>query len=127
MEVAVGILVNQVGQLLVQQRPGGSDCAGQWEFPGGKLEQGESAREALKRELHEELGIVLHSEEILTILEHDYPHAKVRLHTYISKTWQGKPIGLEGQTTMWAEPSAVAQLDLLEAAVPLLTLAVQRM
>ncbi|MFT5258407.1 MAG: 8-oxo-dGTP diphosphatase [Saprospiraceae bacterium] len=124
-DVAVGILINEHAQLFAQQRPEGTDCAGKWEFPGGKLEPGESAVDALVRELKEELGITLVAQQPLTVLEHNYAHADVRLHTYLCQQWEGKPIGLEGQTTLWAEPSAIAELDLLEAAVPLLNLANQ--
>ncbi len=119
----MGVLCNQQGQLLVQQRREGTDCAGHWEFPGGKLETGESAEQALERELQEELGIILGVLGNLACLEHDYEHAKVRLHTFLCREWQGKAMGMEGQTILWAEPSAVRELNLLDAAFPLLDLA----
>ncbi len=123
-EVAVGILSKATGELLVQQRRQGTDCAGQWEFPGGKLEADESPLGALARELREELSIEidLASCEPLTVLEHDYSHAKVRLHTYRITRWSGEPQGTEGQTIVWADPSEILKLDLLEAAYPLLKL-----
>ncbi len=124
LEVAVGVLVNHSGQLLVQQRREGTDCAGAWEFPGGKVETDETPQQALQRELKEELGIKLETMQVLTVLEHDYAHANVRLHTFICEQWSGKPLGIEGQTILWAEPTAIAELDLLEAAVPLLEMAV---
>lgn len=122
--VAVGILFNKAGQFLVQQRREGADCAGKWEFPGGKLTAGERPKAALLRELNEELGIRLSASKPLTVLEHDYPHAKVRLHVYICNRWAGEPLGMEGQAILWAHPTAIAKLDLLAAAVPLLALAV---
>jgi 8-oxo-dGTP diphosphatase len=100
-EVAAGILIDQSGRYLLGQRPEGKPYAGYWEVPGGKIEKGESVFEALKRELQEELGIDIHSSEELTILEHDYPHAYVRLHVSIIREWTGTPKGCEGQSLSW--------------------------
>jgi 8-oxo-dGTP diphosphatase len=87
------------------KRPDGKPYAGYWEFPGGKLEAGESVALALHRELKEELGIVIslnpsHFSELIT-LEHDYPHAYVRLHVCLVQQWQGEPAGLENQVLSW--------------------------
>lgn len=125
--VAVGILVNADGQLLVQQRGAGTECAGYWEFPGGKVEQGETPQQALQRELREELGIELAAMQDLTVLDHDYDHANVRLHTFICESWEGNPLGVEGQTIVWAESTAISELDLLEAAIPLLEMAIEEL
>ena len=86
-EVAAGILLDQDGRYLLGQRPKGKPYAGYWEVPGGKIEKNESVFEALKRELQEELGIDIQSSEELTVLEHDYPHAYVRLHVSIIRDW----------------------------------------
>ena len=78
--VAAGILIDSEGRYLLGQRPEGKPYAGYWEVPGGKVEKGETVFQALQRELKEELGIDIGSSEELTVLEHDYPHAYVRLY-----------------------------------------------
>ena len=121
-EVAAGILLDPEGRYLLGQRPEGKPYAGYWEVPGGKIEQGESVFEALKRELHEELGIEIASSEELTVLEHDYPHAYVRLHVSIIRDWLGTPQGCEGQKLSWqtiSEKGPSVQ-PLLPAALPML-------
>jgi 8-oxo-dGTP diphosphatase len=100
-EVAAGILLDAEGRYLLGQRPEGKPYAGYWEVPGGKIEAGESVFAALKRELREELGIDSESSEELVVLEHDYPHAYVRLHVSIIRKWTGVPKGCEGQTLSW--------------------------
>ena len=121
-EVAAGILLNAEGRYLLGQRPEGKPYAGYWEVPGGKIEKGESVFEALKRELWEELGIEIESSEELTVLEHDYPHAYVRLHVSIIRAWKGAPKGCENQSLSWellsAEKPSVEPL--LPAAWPML-------
>lgn len=121
-EVAAGILLDPEGRYLLGQRPEGKPYAGYWEVPGGKIEVGESVFDALKRELQEELGIDIEASEELLILEHDYPHAYVRLHVSIIRQWQGVPLGKEGQALSWellrdGEPSVK---PLLPAAWPML-------
>ena len=100
-EVVAGILLDSQGRYLLGQRPAGKPYAGYWEVPGGKIEQGESAFAALKRELQEELGIDIDSSEELLVIEHDYPHAYVRLHVSIVREWTGNPKGCEGQELSW--------------------------
>jgi 8-oxo-dGTP diphosphatase len=100
-EVAAGILLDAEGRYLLGQRPEGKPYAGYWEVPGGKIEEGETVFSALKRELQEELGIDIESSEELTVLEHDYPHAYVRLHVSVIRQWSGTPRGCEGQQLSW--------------------------
>ena len=104
-EVAVGILLKNSSDVLMGKRPDGKPYAGYWEFPGGKLEPNESVALALCRELKEELGIEIsldpsHYQELM-IIEHDYPHAYVRLHVCLVRQWQGEPVGLEKQELSW--------------------------
>jgi 8-oxo-dGTP diphosphatase len=104
-EVAVGILLKNSANVLMGKRPDGKPYAGYWEFPGGKLEPNESVALALYRELREELGIEIsldpsHYQELMTI-DHDYPHAYVRLHVCLVQQWQGEPVGLEKQELSW--------------------------
>lgn len=120
--VAAGILIDSEGRYLLGQRPEGKPYAGYWEVPGGKVEQGESIFQALQRELREELGIDIHTSEELTVLEHDYPHAYVRLYVSIIREWSGTPKGCEGQALSWelitSESPSVEPL--LPAAWPML-------
>lgn len=99
--VAAGILLDSENRYLLGQRPEGKPYAGYWEVPGGKVEKGETVFQALQRELQEELGIDILSSEELTVLEHDYPHAYVRLYVSIIRKWSGTPEGREGQALSW--------------------------
>ena len=91
-----------------------------WEFPGGKLGSGESADDALRRELAEELGIEIHSFDHFRNLEHDYPEMRVAIDFYLVTEWRGTPSGLEGQALLWLKPSEVSSDLLLPADGPLL-------
>ncbi len=91
-----------------------------WEFPGGKLASGESAEDALRRELAEELGIEITSFEHFCSLEHDYPESRVAIDFYIVREWQGSPSGMEGQVLQWLKPSEVSSDLLLLADAPIL-------
>lgn len=103
-EVAVGILIREGdGALLLSTRPEGKPYAGYWEFPGGKIESGESVEQALRRELQEELGITIASAKAWKVTEHDYPHALVRLHWCKVSRWQGEFEMREGQTMCWQQ------------------------
>jgi 8-oxo-dGTP diphosphatase len=100
-EVAVGVLVQPDGHFLVTSRPEGKVYAGYWEFPGGKLEQGESVEQALRRELQEELGITIGAAQPWKVELVDYPHALVRLHFCKVFDWTGALEMREGQTHAW--------------------------
>lgn len=101
-EVAVGVLFDEkTGKYLLGSRPQGKPYAGYWEFPGGKLEKGETVHQALKRELEEELGLEIGPSTPWFVMEHDYPHAYVRLHFRRVHQWQGIPKGLEHQLFSW--------------------------
>ena len=98
---------------------GGQAVWGYWEFPGGKLEAGETVEAALARELHEELGIDVQASHLWHTLEHDYPHAYVRLYFCKVTQWSGEPHGREGQAFVWQTlPADVAPL--LPATIPVL-------
>ena len=96
--VAVGIVVDAQGRLLVGERPAEKDYAGQWEFPGGKLEPGESVFDALVREFREELNLQVDSADALFSCEHAYPDRQVELHFWRVTEYQGEAEGLEGQS-----------------------------
>lgn len=118
--VVAAALVNPQNEILLAQRPEGKRLAGKWEFPGGKVEAGESPEAALVRELHEELGIVVEaaSLEPFWFLSHDY-EAQFGFHllmpVYLCRTWQGEPQALEHAAISWAAPQAMDRLDLIEA------------
>jgi 8-oxo-dGTP diphosphatase len=125
-EVAVGVLMNDVGAALLGQRPVGKPYAGYWEFPGGKIESGETLFAALSRELLEEIDVRIDDAEEFMVLEHDYPHAYVRLHVCLVKSWQGQPRGLENQALGWLNIKNIDQLNIagfdpvLPATLPIL-------
>ncbi len=100
-EVAVGVLIQPNGDFLLTSRPPGKVFEGYWEFPGGKLEAGESVHQALKRELHEELGIDIAASETWKTELIDYPHALVRLNFCKVFAWTGELQMKEAQQFAW--------------------------
>ena len=100
-DVAVGILIDPEGRFLITSRPNGKVYAGHWEFPGGKVELGESIEAALQRELHEELGITISTAQPWKTTLHDYAHALVRLHFCKVFEWRGEFEMREAQQMTW--------------------------
>ncbi|MDQ3058033.1 MAG: NUDIX domain-containing protein [Pseudomonadota bacterium] len=100
-EVAVGVLIQPDGQFLLTSRPPGKVYEGCWEFPGGKLEPGESVEQALRRELQEEIGITVGAVQPWRVEMVDYPHALVRLHFCKVFDWTGELQMHEGQLFAW--------------------------
>lgn len=100
-DVAVGVLIDAEGRFLLTSRPEGKVYAGYWEFPGGKLEAGETVAQALERELHEELGIHIGAVNPWKIELMDYAHARVRLHFCKVFDWRGELQMREGQRMAW--------------------------
>lgn len=118
-DVAVGILIRPDGHLLLASRPEGKPYAGYWEFPGGKLEPGEAVAHALKRELHEELGVDIGSVFPWVVRVFDYPHALVRLHFCRVFEWSGELHAREQQRFGFF-PLDGMPTPLLPATVPVL-------
>lgn len=118
-DVAVGILIRPDGRLLFASRPAGKPYAGYWEFPGGKLEPGETVAHALARELHEELGIDIGPVFPWLVREFDYPHALVRLHFCRVFEWRGELHAREQQGFGFF-PLAALPTPLLPATIPVL-------
>ncbi len=92
--------------------------AGRWEFPGGKVGPGESEADALRRELHEELGITVGTARTFMRLRHAYPDRSVELSLWIIEHYAGTPQGLDGQRLKWVVPAALGREDILEADRP---------
>lgn len=118
-DVAVGVLVQADGSFLLTSRPEGKAYAGYWEFPGGKLEAGESIEEALSRELNEELGLTIGEAKAWKVEVVDYPHALVRLHFFKVTQWSGELQMKEQQSYTWSVlPVGVSPI--LPGALPVL-------
>ena len=122
LHVVVALLRRRDRRLLMQQRLPGTPCAGQWEFPGGKVEPGESAPRALARELHEELGVDAARAHPRALIElpFDYAHARVWLEVFLLDDFSGEASGREGQQTKWVTRAQAAQLGVLGAVPPIL-------
>ncbi len=107
-------------RVLVAQRAAGKALAGQWEFPGGKVESGEPEAAALRRELREELGVQVDSARAVFALTHEYPEQHVELSVWMVEAYSGVPRGLEGQPLRWVRPAALRELPLLPADLPII-------
>ena len=119
--VAVGILIDPQGRVLITRRAPQTHQGGLWEFPGGKVEPGETIADALARELKEELGVtVLISEPFMT-LQHDYGDQCVCLAVYRVTSWRGEPSGMEGQPLAWQQPKNLTDWPFPDANQPILT------
>lgn len=118
--VAAGVIRDVDDRMLLAQRPVGKHLAGLWEFPGGKCEPGESAHDALARELEEEVGIHITESRPLLSLTHAYPEKTVRLLIREVRAWRGQPHGREGQPLQWVSLDQAASLPMPEADRPML-------
>ena len=117
--VAVGLMMREDGAFLMASRPQGKPYAGYWEFPGGKLEAGESLQDALAREFEEELGVRVREARFWRSLRVDYPHALVDLQFCRITAWEGEPQGREGQQLSW-QTLPVTLAPVLPGALPVL-------
>lgn len=117
--VAVGVLYDSQGRVLITRRPDHVHQGGLWEFPGGKVEPGEEVLQALTRELHEELGVELRSARPLIRVHHAYPDKSVLLDVWRIQDYVGEPLGLEGQPLDWLKPDALLERDLPAADKPI--------
>ena len=120
LEVVAGALFDTTGRVLIAQRPPGKALAGRWEFPGGKLHEGEDAYAGLVRELREELGVEVHAAERLIRYSHAYPERIVWLDMWIVTGWSGEPRGLDGQGLKWVRVTELQGEDILEADRPII-------
>lgn len=119
-EVVAAVIQREGGDFLLAQRPPGKVYAGYWEFPGGKVERGESAAHAVRRELHEELGIDIVLAHPWLTRDYDYEHAAVRLRFFRITQWHGEPHGREAQQLAWQSAGALTVSPMLPANGPIL-------
>lgn len=119
-EVVAAVIYNPQGEFLLAQRPAGKAYAGYWEFPGGKVEAGEATHAALKRELHEELGIEVTLAYPWVTRDFDYPHANVRLRFFRVYAWTGNLHGRESQRFTWQSIHNISVAPVLPANGPIL-------
>ncbi len=120
--VAACALVDSDGRILLAQRPEGKSLAGLWEFPGGKVEPGETPEESLVRELHEELGITTKVACLapLSFASHTYEKFHLLMPLYVCRRYEGIPHGKEGQALKWVKPQALRDYPMPPADEPLI-------
>jgi len=120
--VSAVALIDVDGRVLLTQRPEGKSLAGLWEFPGGKVEPGETPESALIRELDEELGINTWASCLapLTFASHSYPEFHLLMPLFACRKWQGIPQGLEGQTLKWVRAMDLRSYPMPPADLPLI-------
>lgn len=123
LHVAVGVIYGQDGRILIAQRPDHTHLGGFWEFPGGKLEAGESVEDALRRELQEELGIMAEPAGPLLRVRHAYPERTVLLDIWRVTCFSGTPAGLQGQAVRWVHPDSLPDYTFPEANRPIIAAA----
>jgi 8-oxo-dGTP diphosphatase len=120
--VSAVALVDADGRVLLAQRPQGKSLAGMWEFPGGKVEPGETPEAALMREIQEELGIELcaHCFTPLTFVSHAYEQFHLLMLLYVAHRWEGIPQSREGQALTWKRPAQMRMMSMPPADLPLI-------
>ena len=122
--VSAVALIDPDGRILMAQRPAGKSMAGLWEFPGGKVEPGETPEVALIRELQEELGINTWESCLapLTFASHSYDDFHLIMPLFACRKWQGTPIAQEGQTLKWVTVADMRDLPMPPADIPLVAM-----
>lgn len=126
--VSAVALYDRDGRVLLAQRPEGKSMAGMWEFPGGKVELGESPEAALVREIKEELGIEVCERCVapITFVSHQYEKFHLLMLLYACRKWEGIPKSLEGQSLIWKFPREMHQLPMPPADIPLVAALMDR-
>jgi len=123
LQVAAGVIKNQHGQILIALRDASLHQGGLWEFPGGKLEPGESAEQALFRELKEELDITANAATPLITIRHSYPDRHVQLNVFLVENFSGLAKGCQGQPLKWVAPNELLNFSFPAANQPIITAA----
>lgn len=122
LQIAVGIIRNQQRDIFITQRMPGSQLAGYWEFPGGKVEAGETPEAALYRELWEETGIKVEQATLIEVIEHQLANRQLTLYFYLVEQWQGEPFGREGQPMRWIPQNRLDESEFPPANAPIVRL-----
>ena len=122
MIAVVAALIVRDCKLLIAQRPAGKHMAGKWEFPGGKIERGETPEQALERELFEELGVRTQTGRVYHAIHHTYPEKEVLLLFYRSRLLSGEPRPIEEADVRWIDEAQLRAFDWAEADGPLIEL-----
>mgnify|MGYP001825679770 CR=1 FL=1 len=115
LHVAAGVLQDRHGRVLIARRPSSAHMGGAWEFPGGKIDSGETPLQGLVRELQEELSVTVRYARYLVHYAHDYPDRRVYLYVWKVLDWRNDPRGAEGQPLQWVAPENLMQSGLLPA------------
>ena len=124
--VVAAALYDSAQRVLIAERPAGKHMAGYWEFPGGKVQPGESEPRALARELQEELGIRVLAAQPLLTTRHAYSDREVELSMWVVEGYEGEPRGLDGQRLRWVEPRLLPDQNVLEADRPFIEALLRR-
>lgn len=121
--VAACALIDTDGRVLLSERPAGRPMAGLWEFPGGKIEEGERPEQTLIRELREELGIAVEEACLapLAFASHAYPDFHLLMPFYVCRRWEGFVVPQEGQKIAWVRPNRLRDYKMPDADVPLIS------
>lgn len=118
--VAVGVVINTSGEVLIARRQSGQHLAGKWEFPGGKIERMETSEQALVRELAEEVALRIGKSEPCLVIQYAYPEKTVELDVRIVREYKGLARGCEGQTLAWVPLKELDQYDFPDANKPII-------
>lgn len=125
LQISVGIIRNSQGEIFITQRAAYAHMANKLEFPGGKIEEGESSEQALVRELQEEVGITAKAYSLFDKLEYQFPDRHITLWFWLVNSWEGEPWGKEGQPGRWIAQSALFAEDFPPANEPVITKLIQ--
>ncbi|RAS69348.1 8-oxo-dGTPase [Vibrio diazotrophicus] len=119
--IVAGIIFNQdKSQIFITKRPDNLHKGGFWEFPGGKVEDGESIEQAMTRELEEEIGIEVTEQHLFEHLEYDYPEKSLKFDFIVISSFNKEPYGKEGQEGLWVDIAELVNYQFPEANVPIL-------
>ncbi len=126
LNIAVGIIRNSHGEIFITRRAADAHMANKLEFPGGKIEEGETPEQAMIRELQEEVGITPHDATLFDKLEYQFPDRHITLWFWLVESWEGEPWGKEGQSGEWIAQQMLNAEDFPPANEPIITRLAQR-